>query len=202
MCAGPALCVGGGGGMNAPAAGRGRVGLGGGGSKCPTAPEEADWRRVEQRNGCWGCVQVWGCVSGRMGGGGVWHEAMVLVCLPLPSPMGLSPLHTLTPCGPERVAVVSTEPRDALCCLTTPGVGRPGDGGGGGVWFGSRLAPKVVTHGQCVRTSPARLGTPPRCLVYGVYGGGGGGKLFITRTPAAKGSHPVMTVRFSQPGVL
>ena len=27
-------------------------------------------------------------------------------------------------------------------------------------WVGSRLAPKVVTHGQCARTSPARLGTP------------------------------------------
>ena len=38
-------------------------------------------------------------------------------------------------------------------------------GGGGLVWFGSRLAPKVVTHGQCARTSPARLGTPPGCLV-------------------------------------
>ena len=36
---------------------------------------------------------------------------------------------------------------------------------GGLVWFGSRLAPKVVTHGQCARTSPARLGTPPGCLV-------------------------------------
>ena len=27
-------------------------------------------------------------------------------------------------------------------------------------WVGSRLAPKVVTHGQCARTSPAQLGTP------------------------------------------
>ena len=26
-------------------------------------------------------------------------------------------------------------------------------------WVGSRLAPKVVTHGQCARTSRARLGT-------------------------------------------
>ena len=32
--------------------------------------------------------------------------------------------------------------------------------GEGWVGLGSRLAPKVVTHGQCARTSPARLGTP------------------------------------------
>ena len=31
---------------------------------------------------------------------------------------------------------------------------------GGLVWFGSRLAPKVVTHGQCACISPAQLGTP------------------------------------------
>ena len=53
------------------------------------------------------------------GGGGGWHEAMVLVCLPLAAPIGLSS---------ERVSVVSTEPPDDLSCLTTPGVGRPGDG--------------------------------------------------------------------------
>ena len=39
-------------------------------------------------------------------------------------------------------------------CLRTP------EGGGGLGWVGSRLAPKVVTHGQCARNSPARLGTP------------------------------------------
>ena len=70
------------------------------------------------------------CVTGhpsRTGGGGVrgggeaylhpwsgqrWegvHKAMVLVCLPLAAPIGLSPLHLLTPCGPKRVLVVSTE---------------------------------------------------------------------------------------------
>ena len=41
------------------------------------------------------------------------------------APTGLSPLHVLTLCGPERVLVVSTEPPDDLSCLTTPGVGRP-----------------------------------------------------------------------------
>ena len=51
---------------------------------------------------------------------------MVLVCLPLAAPIGLSPLLILTLRGPERVLVVSTEPPDD--CLTTPGVGRPGDG--------------------------------------------------------------------------
>ena len=45
--------------------------------------------------------------------GGGWHEAMVLVCLPLAAPIGLSPLHILTLCGSERVLVVSTEPLGA-----------------------------------------------------------------------------------------
>ena len=73
------------------------------------------------------------------GGGGGWHKASVSDCLPLAAPIGLSPLLILTLCGPERVWVVSTEPPDDLSCLTTPGVGRPGDGllpvpspGGGG----------------------------------------------------------------------
>ena len=66
--------------------------------------------------------------SGRGGGGGAWHKASVSDCLPLATPIGLSPLHILTLCGPERVLVVSTEPPDDLSCLTTPGVGRPGDG--------------------------------------------------------------------------
>ena len=62
------------------------------------------------------------------GGGGAWHEAVVLVCLPLAVPIGLSPLLILTLCGPERVLGVSTEPPDDLSCLTAPGVGCPGDG--------------------------------------------------------------------------
>ena len=53
---------------------------------------------------------------------------MVLVCLPLAAPIGLSPLLILTLCGSERVFVVLTEPRDDLSCLTTPGVGCPRDG--------------------------------------------------------------------------
>ena len=64
----------------------------------------------------------------------------MLVCLPLAAPIGLSPPLILILCGSERVLVVSTEPPDDLSCLTTPGVGRPGDGavaravdrGGGG----------------------------------------------------------------------
>ena len=51
---------------------------------------------------------------------GGWHEPMVLVCLPLAAPIGLSPLHILTLCGSERVLAVSTEPLDDLSCLTTP----------------------------------------------------------------------------------
>ena len=59
---------------------------------------------------------------------GVWHKAMVLLCLPLPAPIGLSPPLILTLCGSERVLVVSTKPPDDLSCWTTPGVGRPRDG--------------------------------------------------------------------------
>ena len=43
--------------------------------------------------------------------GGGWHKASVSDCLPLAVPIGLSPLLILTLCGPERVLVVSTEPR-------------------------------------------------------------------------------------------
>ena len=62
------------------------------------------------------------------GGGGVGYKASVSICVPLAAPIGLSPLLILTLCGPERVLVVSTEPPDDWSCLTTPGVGRPGDG--------------------------------------------------------------------------
>ena len=61
------------------------------------------------------------------GGGGGWNKASVSDCLPLAAPIGLSPLLIPTLCGPERVLVVSTEPPHDLSCLTTPGVGRPGD---------------------------------------------------------------------------
>ena len=39
------------------------------------------------------------------GGAGGWHKASVFGCLPLAAPIGLSPLHILTLCGPERVPV-------------------------------------------------------------------------------------------------
>ena len=70
------------------------------------------------------------CNSGGGGGGG--HKASVSDGLPLAAPIGLSPLLILTLCGPERVVVVSTEPPDDLSCLTSPRVGCPGDGRGGG----------------------------------------------------------------------
>ena len=63
-----------------------------------------------------------------MVGGGGWHKASVSDCVPLAAPIGLSPLLIVTLCGSERVLVVSTEPPDDLSCLTTPGVGCPGDG--------------------------------------------------------------------------
>ena len=58
-------------------------------------------------------------LEGLAGGRGGWHKASVLDCLPLAAPIGLSPLLILTPCGPECVLVVSTEPPDDLSCLTT-----------------------------------------------------------------------------------
>ena len=45
----------------------------------------------------------------------------MLISLPLAAPIGLSPLHILTLCGPERVLVASTELLDDLSRLTTPG---------------------------------------------------------------------------------
>ena len=127
------------------------------------------------------------------GGGGGWHEAMVLVCLPLAAPIGLSPLLILTLCGPERVLVVSTEPPDDLSCLTTPGVGRPGDGavaravdqvhpdahsesmrgllGGVGVWDPNVCVPtmtdKIFQMGNFVLSRDGH---------FGLGGGGGAGR--------------------------
>ena len=63
-----------------------------------------------------------------VGGGGGWHKASVLGCLPLAVPIGLSPLLILTLCGSERVLVVATEPLDDLSCLTTSGSSVPETG--------------------------------------------------------------------------
>ena len=97
-------------------------------------------------------------------GGGGWHKAMVLVCLPLAAPIGLSPLLILTLCGSERVLVVSTEPPDDLSCSTTPGVGRPRDG----------LLPVPLT--RCIQThTPSPCGgLPTPALTCARFGGGGG----------------------------
>ena len=91
-----------------------------------------------------------GALTGRCRGGVVWDEAMVLVCVPLAAPTGLSPLHIPTLRGSERVLVVSTEPPDDLSCLTTPGVGRPGDG----------LWPVRLTRGTQRHTSSPCGGLP------------------------------------------
>ena len=67
-------------------------------------------------------------VGTRGRGGGVGTRPRYSVVCLLAAPIGLSPLLILTLCGSERVLVVSTEPPDDLSCLTTPGVGCPGDG--------------------------------------------------------------------------
>ena len=66
----------------------------------------------------------------RVGEGGGWHEAMVVVCFPLAAPTGLSPLNSPAPCGSERCLVVSTEPLGDLSCLTTLGPVVPETGRG------------------------------------------------------------------------
>ena len=79
--------------------------------------------------GCWGGGVLYGdyFAAENFGGGG-WHKALVLHCLPLAEPIGLSPLLILTLCGSERVLVVSTKPLDDLSCLTTPGSAVPETG--------------------------------------------------------------------------
>ena len=98
----------------------------------------------------------------RGGGGGAWHKASVSDCLPLAAPIGLSPLLILTLCGPERVLVVSTEPPDDLSCLTTPGVGRPGD----------RLLPGPLTRCIQMHTPSVGQGGSPGRGWRGLQGGG------------------------------
>ena len=115
-------------------------------------------------------------------GGGVWHKASVSDCLPLAAPIGLSPLLILTLCGPERVLVVSTEPPDDLSCLTTPGVGRPGDGAvaravwGGGRGFGTQkfVYPPPPLQSPGVARDGLPGGGGRRSPSDGVPGGGGG----------------------------
>ena len=111
-------------------------------------------RNLERKGGggfSLSCVCVWG-------GGGGWHKASVSDGLPLAAPIGLSPLLILTLCGPERVWVVSTEPPDDLSCLTTPGVGCPGD----------RAVDQV--HPDAYSESMLGLPTPALCVCVGVRG--------------------------------
>ena len=124
------------------------------------------------------------CVRIMRGGGGGWHKTLVLGCLPLAAPIGLSPLLILTFCGPERVLVVSTEALDDLSGLTTAGVGRPGDG----------LLPVPLTRCIQMHTPSPCLGLPtpaPTCVRWGLHlqdsfpdnGGGGVNWTAPRRTP-------------------
>ena len=54
----------------------------------------------------YGCAVVTG-LKEPWGGGGGWHEATVLVCVPLAAPIDPSSLYIPTLCGSERVLVVS-----------------------------------------------------------------------------------------------
>ena len=83
----------------------------------------------------------------------------------LAASIGLSPLLILTPCGPERVLVVSMEPPDDLSCLTTPGVGRPGDG----------AVARAVDQGHPHAPSESVRGFADSSTDLCVGGGGGGG---------------------------
>ena len=90
-----------------------------------------------------------------VGGGGL-AQGLVSDCLPLAAPIGLSPLLIVTLRGPERVLVVSTEPPDDLSCLTTPGVGCPRGGGGGGRgWPGPQTTPRgSISNGLIAPAEP------------------------------------------------
>ena len=94
------------------------------------------------------------------GGGGDWHKASVSGCLPLAAPIGLSPLLSLTLCGSKHVSVVSTEPPDDLSCLTTPGVGRPGD----------RAVARAGDHVHLDSNSKSMLGLPTPALTCARWG--------------------------------
>ena len=134
------------------------------------------------------------CLAGKEGpeggirGAGCWHEAMVLVGLPLAAPIGLSPLLILTLCGPERVLVVSTEPPDDLSCLTTPGVGRPGDG----------AVARAVDQGHPDAPSESTLGLPTPALTC-AHQGGGGWMGATRRSPVYSRKSPIAVVHPQRP---
>ena len=72
------------------------AGAGGGGEGPGTPHTKAP------HEGGWGMGPPLQELTDGAGGGGGGHEAMVLVGLPLAAPIGLLPLHILTPCGSER----------------------------------------------------------------------------------------------------
>ena len=95
---------------------------------------------------------------------------MVLVCLLLAAPIGLSPLHILTLCGSECVLVVSTQPLDDLSGLTTS---FPLPPSALCTIFGQHGLPCPVTS-PCVSLSscPVSSGLSMFVLSWGVKGGG------------------------------
>ena len=112
------------------------------------------------------------------GGGGVWHKAMVLVCLPLAAPIGPSPSYILTLRGSGRVVVMPTEPLNpcvrALCpCKGWSGVPWPGPrrehaahAPPPGVWHPQPVAP--TQQNGPYTSEPERMGSQHKTLKSGV----------------------------------
>ena len=163
--------------------------------RAATAPTAVLRRRLSGR--LWtsqDCLSCWARCGGvthvqrntRLpGGGGGWHKALVLGCLPLAAPIGLSPLLILTLCGPERVLVVSTEPPDDLSWLTTPGVGCPGDRllPVPGRWLRAGLAPGKTSEGEKFATFLEYENFPRNCHI--LHQNTPSGNVSLTLFPAA-----------------
>ena len=118
-------------------------------------------------------------------------------------------------CGSGRALVVSTEPPDDLSCLTTPGVGRPGDGavaravdqggrgGGGGSHTQTEETPPPPPAEATPPVGPAshhsspnpgsvagRRRAPDKTRGHGGHWGAGGGGGRPTRPPLVWGCLP------------
>ena len=125
--------------------------------------EKFDWG-LHQRNSCKGLTE---------GGGGVAQGLNIRLCA-FGAYWPLATAHSDPLWARTCFCVVSTEPPDDLSCLTTPGVGRPGDG----------LLPVPLT--RCIHMhTPSPCGGLPTpalmCARWSVHLQGGGGGLAPAR---------------------